>query len=66
MVPSYDQKLQKQRLWTCEHKGRLKAFKRPCKALSKNLYAHIEVLVIFLLVKVFGFRVIARYHTIRF
>ena len=30
-----------------------------------SIYAHIEVLVTFLLVKNFGFLVIARYHTIR-
>ena len=29
-------------------------------------YAHIDVLVTFLLVKMFGFWVIARYHTVRF
>ena len=29
-------------------------------------YAHIEVLVTFLLVKIFGFWVIARYRTMRF
>ena len=30
------------------------------------IYAHIEVLVTFLLVKIFGFWVIARYPTMRF
>ena len=34
--------------------------------LTAPLYAHIEALVTFLLVKHFGFWVIARYHTMRF
>ena len=34
--------------------------------INRLTYAHIEVLVTFLLVKIFGFWVIARYPTMRF
>ena len=33
--------------------------------MSKHLYAHIKVVVAFLVVKILGFWVIARYPTIR-
>ena len=56
--------LQSIRLSACAASGKYMPKNNECDL--RRFYAHIEVLVTFLLIIFFGFLVIARYHTMRF